>query len=316
MGISSRVTGVDIGHHSIKAVTLTKWRNTYSVVFCAELLVPDDIFADNHMLNYQKIVNKLKELKKGLPLFSRKVAIAIPDSAVITKELQLDSYQYPEMALANLLREQVPFLTNDLAFDYTSAPDCARSSELGPTYQVYAARLSLLEHRIALLRDSGFNPFFISPQGHSLLAIWSRLSAMKQNENWMLLDIGRSTITLCRGGDIPWRKVIDIQNEALNEFVTESNWMVAFPQQLHLYQSLSSTLSVEGVWVTGGGALAERVEWQLQQCLTIPCEQVDLNTLFVPQTEDAVPILPQFACALGLAFNGLNWKEGINVPSR
>ncbi|WP_068715385.1 pilus assembly protein PilM [Vibrio tritonius] len=315
MGISSRVTGVDIGHHSIKAVTLTKWRNTDSVIFYAELLVPDGIFADNHMLNYQKIVKKLKELKKGLPLFSRKVAIAIPDSAVITKQLQLDSYQPPEMALKNLLCEQVPFLADDLAFDYTSAADSAGSSELGPTYQVYAARLSLLEHRIALLRSSGFDPFFISPQGHSLLAIWSRLSAITQNDNWMLLDIGHSKVTLCRGGDIPWGKVIDIKSVAPNEFVSESNWMLALVQQLHLYQSLSSTVPIKGVWLTGGGALNGNIESQLQQCLKLPCEIVNLDSLLVAKNKEAVSLPSQFSCALGLAFNGLNWKEGRNASS-
>ena len=314
MGISSRVTGVDIGHHSIKAVTLTKWRNTYSVVSCAELLVPDDIFADNHMLDYQKIVKKLKELKKGLPLFSRKVAIAIPDSTVITKELQLDSYQSPETALANLLCDQVPFLIDDLAFDYALLRNVGSSTELGPTYRVYAARHSLLEHRITVLRDSGINPFFISPHGQSLLAIWSQLQIATQRKNWLLVDIGVTQVTLCRGGEAPLCKVFD-KASCVPNTVTD-NWMMSLRQQLHLYQSLAAVEPVEGIWLSGGGALSLGVAQQLEQSLLLPCEGINLNLLLTGSTPKCSIPNAAFSSALGLAFNGLDWLEEQRVSSR
>ncbi|WP_428776711.1 pilus assembly protein PilM, partial [Vibrio sp.] len=89
--VQSLVMGVDIGHHSIKAVVLKPAGSKYTLLGYKEIRVADDIFADNHALVYQKIVKKLKELKKGLPLFSRKVVVAIPDNTVISKVLQIDS---------------------------------------------------------------------------------------------------------------------------------------------------------------------------------------------------------------------------------
>ncbi|WP_070970581.1 pilus assembly protein PilM [Vibrio sonorensis] len=49
------------------------------------------IFADSWAVNYQKIVNNLKQLRKDLPRFSRRVAVSIPDEWVIYQLIQTDS---------------------------------------------------------------------------------------------------------------------------------------------------------------------------------------------------------------------------------
>ncbi|EEX66316.1 type IV pilus biogenesis protein PilM [Vibrio metoecus] len=122
----SLVTGIDIGHHSIKAVVLKPMGDTYALMGYEELLVTADIFTDNHTLDYQKIVKKLKELKKGLPLFSQKVAIAIPDNAVISKVLQIDSdleLREQEFAIYQAFSHQSPFPVEDLSLDFVKVAE-------------------------------------------------------------------------------------------------------------------------------------------------------------------------------------------------
>lgn len=81
------VMGIDIGYYSIKVVVFKFMGDIYVFVGYEELFVIVDIFIDNYMFDYQKIVKKLKELKKGLFLFSYKVVIVILDSVVISKVL-------------------------------------------------------------------------------------------------------------------------------------------------------------------------------------------------------------------------------------
>ncbi|MFA0422916.1 pilus assembly protein PilM, partial [Vibrio sp. 10N.222.54.A1] len=85
---SSLITGIDINHHSIKAVVLKPVGESYALVGYKELPISDDIFTANHTLEYQKTVKKLKELRKGLPFGCRNVAISVPDNTVISKVLQ------------------------------------------------------------------------------------------------------------------------------------------------------------------------------------------------------------------------------------
>ncbi|RBW65580.1 type IV pilus secretin PilQ [Vibrionales bacterium C3R12] len=116
----SLITGIDIGHHSIKAVVLKSMGGRYALMSYQELPITDGIVADNHTLNYQKIVKKLNELRKGLPLFSRQVAISIPDNAVISKVLQIDSELQDrelEFALYQAFSQQSPFPIEEVSLD-------------------------------------------------------------------------------------------------------------------------------------------------------------------------------------------------------
>ncbi|GAL15060.1 type IV pilus biogenesis protein PilM [Vibrio astriarenae] len=90
MGMSL-ITGIDIGRYSIKAVVVKPEKQHFTIVAFHELPVSDAVFSDNHTLNYQDSVKKLKDLKKMLPWMSHKAAMAIPDNAVISKVLQIDA---------------------------------------------------------------------------------------------------------------------------------------------------------------------------------------------------------------------------------
>ncbi len=147
----SLVIGVDIGHHSIKAVALKPSKGTFTLVSYQELPIEADIFTDNHMLNYQKIVKKLKELRKSLPLFSRKVALAIPDNAVISKVLQIDSAldaQEREYAIFQAFAHQSPFPIEELNLDFVEVNRASASQALA-SYQVYATKRDVAESRVS-----------------------------------------------------------------------------------------------------------------------------------------------------------------------
>lgn len=122
----SLVTGIDIGHHSIKAVVLKPVNGSYALVGYNELPITEGIFFDNHTLNYQKIVKKLKELRKGLPLFSHKVAVSVPDNAVISKVLQIDSsldVREKEFAIYQAFSHQSPFPMQELSLDFVKVAE-------------------------------------------------------------------------------------------------------------------------------------------------------------------------------------------------
>ncbi|APF61210.1 type IV pilus [Vibrio cholerae] len=175
----SLVTGIDIGHHSIKAAVLKPMGDTYALVGYEELLVTADIFTDNHTLDYQKIVKKLKELKKGLPLFSHKVAIAIPDSAVISKVLQIDSdleQRELEFAVYQAFSHQSPFPVEELSLDFVKVTEKSLARSSTTTFQVYATKKDVVDSRLHAVKKAGFEPVLMDVQVHSLLHLWQLAS--------------------------------------------------------------------------------------------------------------------------------------------
>lgn len=157
----SFVTGIDIGHHSIKAVVVKPVGEQFELVTYAEVPVSGAIFSDNHTVNHQEIVKNLKRLKKQLPMRAKKVVLAVPDSAVISKLLHIDSEleeREKEFALYQLFAQQSPFPIEELSLDYVKLePERATVSSTS-TYQVYATRKEVIESRVEVIKKSGFTP--------------------------------------------------------------------------------------------------------------------------------------------------------------
>ena len=77
----SFVTGIDIGHHSIKAVVMKPAGELFELVSYKEVPATETIFSDNHTLNHQEIVNYLAQLNKltETPKYKDKILITVKD---------------------------------------------------------------------------------------------------------------------------------------------------------------------------------------------------------------------------------------------
>ncbi|WP_153445874.1 type IV pilus assembly protein PilM [Vibrio algicola] len=307
----SFVTGIDIGHHSIKAVVLKSAGEQFELVSYKEIPVSEGIFAENHTFSHQGIVKKLKELKKQLPLMSRQVALALPDNAVISKLLHIDGDledREKEFAIYQVFGQQSPFPIEDLSLDYVKVEQDSLKRGTTATYQVYATRKEVVESRVEVIKKSGFKPVVIDLQAHSLLRVW-QLAAQQQEDKqaWMMVDIGQSQTSICiipQGRpayykDLPYgmsnmpeatqkldlnvvefehgESVIDLgkaQDSGIDHHEDEFIAELAdrLTRQMSLYGSVNQQTKIEGLWLTGGGACISGITEALTQQLQIPVE--------------------------------------------
>ncbi|EOD2712964.1 type IV pilus assembly protein PilM [Vibrio cholerae] len=334
----SLVTGIDIGHHSIKAVVLKPMGDTYALVGYEELLVTADIFTDNHTLDYQKIVKKLKELKKGLPLFSHKVAIAIPDSAVISKVLQIDSdleQRELEFAVYQAFSHQSPFPVEELSLDFVKVTEKSLARSSTTTFQLYATKKDVVDSRLHAVKKAGFEPVLMDVQVHSLLHLWQLASRAYRRPDWMLVDIGYTQSSLCLDfpekmpfyKDVPLgTRQLESEPSAVNSlnhpllhdptqrFIQELVDKIA--RQIQLFTSVHGTQSLGGLWLSGGGATLSGLEDALYQRLSLPCEVLNPFSLFknnVAKRKRPLVDGQRFSTAAGLALRGLAWLESEHV---
>ncbi|MFB9213958.1 type IV pilus assembly protein PilM [Vibrio sinaloensis] len=323
----SLVIGIDIGHHSIKAVALKPSKGTLTLVSYRELPIESDIFTDNHMLNYQKIVKKLKELRKALPLFSRKVALAIPDSAVISKVLQIDSEietQEREFAIMQAFSHQSPFPVEELNLDFVEVNKTGAGSSMS-SYQVYATRRDVVESRTQALAKAGYQPILTEVQAHSLVNIWQLAASTQHKRGWILLDVGLTQSSVCM--DLPERAPFckdialgtqHIESEAEFEHLAHSSterFIFALVEKLQRnIQLLTSvhTTPIQGIWLSGGGAATPMLAEEIARRLNIECELLNPLSLFTPANGKATVGQANgyaYSTAAGLALRGLDWLE-------
>ncbi|NAW67897.1 type IV pilus assembly protein PilM [Vibrio sp. V27_P1S3P104] len=325
----SLVTGVDIGHHSIKAVVLKLSGETYSLVSYKEIVVTDDIFADNYTLDYQKIVKKLKELKKSLPLFSRKVSIAVPDNAVISKILQIESDLDPveqEFAIYQTFSHQSPLPIEELSLDFVKVTEKALTRSSSATYQVYATRREVVDSRVAATEKAGLEPVLLDVQMHSLVRIWQQVSKTQQRTNWMLLDIGYSQSSLCLDfsdkapfcKDIPlgtrWFDQTRQHEQGISGIDTFTQEFIdRLARQIQLLTSVHGPQSLAGIWLSGGGATISGLTDAITERLNLPCEIFMPLSVFshkLSKRRRALDEQQKFSTAAGLALRGIEWLEG------
>ncbi|WP_394249224.1 type IV pilus assembly protein PilM [Vibrio profundi] len=336
---SSLITGIDIGSHSIKAVVLKPAGELFALVGYKELAISDDIFTDNHTLEYQKIVKKLKELRKGLPLFSRKVAISVPDSAVISKVLQIDSeleHREKEFAIYQTFAHQSPFPIEELSLDFVETEEKRLNKSTTTSYQVYATRKEVVESRSEAMRKAGFQPVVVDIQAHSLLNVWqlaTRLNPDKQR--WLLVDVGvnQTSLGLLPSNQTPYYKDIPFGTRHLNaDNNIEGDWLEAGQQtqvfinelierlkrQLHLYLSVNASEPIAGIWLMGEGATIPLLAEELERQLKLECELLNPLSLFenkmTKKRRNNVD-WQVFGFAAGLAISGLQWEATKHVAS-
>lgn len=346
----SVVTGIDIGHHSIKAVVMKSAGDQFELVSYKEIPVTEAIFSENHTFSHQSIVKKLKELKKHLPLLSRQVCLSLPDNAVISKVLHIDSEledRDKEFAIYQVFGQQSPFPIEELSLDYIQVDQGPLKHNATATYQVYATRKEVVETRIEALKKSGLKPVVFDLQAHGLSRVWQLASKQYEDkQSWLLVDIGLTQTSLCilpqgRAAyykDLPYglnntvtqstslamssqpeqeNIATDIGDHA-NEFVTEL--AERLNRQISLYGSVNQQKKIEGIWLTGGGACISGIEDSLMQQLQLPVDVLNPFQL-VQQHQNKDKNKDKgieaeaciFSVATGLAIRGLQWQRRGNV---
>ncbi|MFM2591165.1 type IV pilus assembly protein PilM [Vibrio sp. TBV020] len=323
----SLVTGIDIGHHSIKAVVLKPYKGTFALVGYQELPIESDIFTDNHMLNYQKIVKKLKELRKSLPRFSQKVALAVPDNAVISKVLQIDSdleTQETEFAIFQAFSHQSPFPIEELNLDFVQI--AGSNTSLNTTsFQVYATKKEVVDSRIQAVEKAGYNPVLVDVQAHGLTQVWQLAARMHQQQQWIMLDIGLSQSSLCIDfmDKAPFCKDIPLGTQIIESLDNDDSLLHSSTERfihtlveklqrnVQLLASMHNT-RVEGVWLCGGGAMTPMLAEEITRRLNVPCELFNPLALFDAKGNKHYGDFSRgyaYTMAAGLAMRGIDWLE-------
>lgn len=373
---NSFVTAIDIGHYSIKVVVLKAVDDGIELAYYQELPTVGGIFSDSYTLDHHGCVKTLKEVKSHLPILASNVVLAIPNNAVINKKVQIEAQLPPEeveFGIYQAFASYSPFPIEALSLDYTELTS-PQTDHHAVHYQVYATRKEVIDNRVALLKSLHLKPLVIDTFAHGLLHAWQLAHLYnRKNKNWLLVDIGFSQTSLCimsEGSASSYFKELAFSAQELQPFVAPQSMeaqvmlskhqhkdalrlfnqtIVEFAQNLareiSLYQSLNSSQSIQGVWLTGGGAdLLQQLNscrqfedlyltsW-LSEYLTLPIEFFDpfqavtqevnkpsflMSKLFQKHLAQQVQQDSQpsnnlthcrFSLAIGLAIRGIQWQQ-------
>ncbi|HHF3109993.1 TPA: type IV pilus biogenesis protein PilM [Vibrio diabolicus] len=332
------VTGIDIGHNSLKAVVLKPTGNTYALLGYKEILLKEGIVAENNTINHQEIVKTLKLIKKELPFGAKKVAISVPDNSVISKKLQIEQNledSEVEFAVIQAFSHQSPFPVEELSLDFVRlrAEDGLRGTD---NYQVFATRKDVVDSRVDALQKSGLKPVLVDVHSQSLGHIWKLTADRFPDKNkYCLLDIGTSSSSFTmfteqgelfhkefacgtRGANSPVQD--DLMSDDAQEKTELFNRQIVerVKRQMQLYTSINGSQNIKGIWLSGEGASTPMLAEELSQQLSLECELLNPLGLFemkVSKRKRRAADWQHFSIAAGLAIRGIHWLGGARALS-
>lgn len=296
------ITGIDIGHNSIKAVALKSTHATYTLAGCHEIAVTHRVFSDNHTLNYQEIVKKLKELRKGLPWFYRHVALSIPENAVITKTLQLESpvLQGEEIwSITEALSRQVAFSLQDVQIDFVPS-----ASEEG-MYHVYIIKRDMVEKWASILHKAGFAPFYLATDSQARALLWQQTLGEQEADTW-LVDVGVVHTLICGSAStqMPFFKTLShvpLGSSSQSEDESIHALVLQLQREVQLFRSVHGADKVQALALVGENA--HRLMEKGSQQLDVPCRILTSLPLLSDSRLYGVP----WAGALGIGLCAQRW---------
>ncbi|ENO1233113.1 type IV pilus biogenesis protein PilM [Vibrio alginolyticus] len=332
------VTGIDIGHNSLKAVVLKPTGNNYTLLGYKEILLKEGIVAENNTINHQEIVKTLKQIKKELPFGARNVAISVPDNSVISKKLQIEQNleeSEVEFAVIQAFSHQSPFPVEELSLDFVRL--LAEGGQSGSdSYQVFATRKDVVEGRVDALQKSGLKPVLVDVHSQSLGHIWKLTADRFPDKNkYCLLDIGTlsSSFTMfTEQGELFHKEFaygtrgvnsaspVDFLSDDAQEKTELFNCQIVerVKRQMQLYTSINGSQNIKGIWLSGEGASTPMLAEELSQQLSLECELLNPLGLFemkVSKRKRRAVDWQHFSTAAGLAVRGIHWLGGARALS-
>ncbi|SHF41236.1 type IV pilus biogenesis protein PilM [Vibrio gazogenes] len=289
------VTGIDIRRHRMTTVTLKRQHNIVSLLDCETLSVPDGIFSENEVIDYQSIVNKLAEIRKRLPFLQNRVAISMPDLAVMTKTVEPSIGDYDKSLapwlIAQAFSEKTGLSGTSVYLDYVP---------LETGYQVYAAKKEVVESRLQALCRAGLKPVLIDTEKQAFLQFLLESMCRAQRQRWLLIDIGEDIIAIGFITDeLSFYRQFPFSSQAFDAAHT------LVLQEVQRFMSLYPAALLNGIWVNGSPSMYQMLSQSLCQQFQGPIEHLEAGSVFDTSVSIPAHLSPFIPLAAGSALRGL-----------
>ncbi len=306
---NSKLIGIDIGSHSVKAVLLGQSSGGYQVEAFAMLPIAKGVVVDHTIVDIEAIGAVLKNLRKRFPKSVADAAVAVSGSGVITKTIYLSAVQSDDELEAQIEIEAdnlIPYPLNEVNLDFEKLK--INESDPGKIdVLLTAARTELIEARVSALELGQLKAQIMDIEGYALgrsfELIKGQLAEGAENKPVALVDIGSAMLTIAIvekgetvfireqafGGEQYTQSIISyygmtyeqaeaakIGNELPRNYVFEvlAPFQTSMIQQirrtLQIYSTSKGSEDIGSIVVSGGCAYLEGIENLLSEELRIP----------------------------------------------
>jgi len=305
---NSKMIGIDIGSHSVKAILLDKSSDDYQVEAFAMLPIAKGAIVDHNITDIEAIGGVLKKLRRRFPKSVTNAAVAVSGSGVITKTIYLSAVHSDDELEAQIEVEAdhlIPYPLNEVNLDFEKLKQAdSKSNKVGVL--LAAARTELVEARVSALEIGKLEAKVMDIEAYALARSYSliknQLPPDAEQQPIAMLNIGAAMLTIAVveqgettfireqafGGDQYTQSILsyyDMKFEDAEAAKVDGNlpenstlevldpFKLSLVQQvrrtLQIYETSSSGNKVSHLVISGGCAYLEGIDSLIAQELAI-----------------------------------------------
>ena len=217
------ILGIDIGTHSIKLIEIGREKDSIVLLAAGSMPTPVKALSSNVTADFEAIAYVIKQLVKETGAKSNKVNIALPESQVFTRVIEVPQLSKRELtsAIQWEAEQYIPLPLDQVNMDFTILRDAKTTANGKMEVLLIAAPKALVERYMTILELADLVPEYAETEIIAgTRAIAKSVAAIK---NVMLLAIGAQTtdITILHGGIIAFTRSISAGGEALSRALSQ-----------------------------------------------------------------------------------------------
>lgn len=216
-------TGLDIGSHSIKLVELGHDTSGWTLLSAGSALTPLKALTSTLQADFDAIAVVIKKLVKESGTKTTNVGIALPESQVFTRVIEVPQLSKRELASAIKweAEQYIPLPLEQVNMDYTILRDAAQTGTNNMELLLVAAPKVLLEKYLTILESADIAPSAVETEVIASSRVLAR--SMKSVKTVMMVSIGAQTtdLAILRNGIIAFTRSISAGGEALSRALSQ-----------------------------------------------------------------------------------------------
>ncbi len=277
------------------------------------------------------VSQSIKDLLQETGIKTKRTAISLGGSAVITKKIQIAVMTELDLEdqIALEAEEYIPFDIEEVYLDFQIISQDKESMDVLLT----ACKKDLVNSHTDVVRQAGLDPRICDLDLFCLSNAYQHFIQAEESGAVILVHVGAALLNIAImnthgnpgyirdhafGGrllvseenwladrsdrDKQHPELVNFQTEIINPFLDQLHQQIN--QALHFYKTSNPDSSITGVWISGGCALLPGVVPFFVDKLGLPVRIADPFVKLKQTTHPMAPLAPRFMVALGLALRG------------
>lgn len=217
--------GLDIGSHSMKLVEIMQGkRDVYTVLAAGTAPTPPKALASSLPADLEAVSAGVKKLVRDAGVKGREVNIALPESQVFTRVIEVPQLSNRELSSAIKweAEQYIPLPLDQVTVDYTILRDTKETGSNKMEVLLVASPKSLVEKYVTILELAELTP--VAVETEIIAASRSLVRSAPTVKTAMIVSIGAQTtdLAILRSGMLAFTRSISSGGEALSRVLAQT----------------------------------------------------------------------------------------------